>query len=382
MSALSLFSGCGGDTLGMKNAGLDVKWYSELQKPFCKTHESNFPNSECIGTDITKIPDEKFKELKGEVKVIFAGFPCQSFSHAGKKRADDSRGQLYLEFVRAAKNIEPDFIIGENVKGITSRTTTTGEKFIDVIEQAFKDIGYTCEHKMFPVVKYGVPQQRERLIIVGWKDPNYVHKWPEELDADVSLKNILKFNMEGTIKVPKELITKAGVKEESILKGDGTYEQSGAKSRKLATDAINSPDFATYTTLLKQAVNALDDSVHPYLKDRVKQRNLEYNGKKVGKYGFSFGKRVSPIHCKIVDITKPSKTIISTYDHQPRLFVAQKVKEEYYLRPYTVDELKQIQGFPKDYVMEGSLKDQVVQLGNAVPPPLIQRIVESMIQEK
>ena len=316
--------------------------------------------------------------MKGKVKVIFAGFPCQSFSHAGKKRADDSRGQLYLEFVRAAKNIEPDFIIGENVKGLTSRTTTTGEKFIDVIEQAFKDIGYTCEHKMFPVVKYGVPQLRERLIIVGWKDPNYVHKWPEELDVDVSLKNILEFNMEGTIKVPKELITKAGVKEESILEGDGTYEQSDTKSRKLATDAINSPDFATYTTLLKQAVSALDDSVHPYLKDRVKQRNLEYNGKKVGKYGFSFGKRVSPIHCEIVDITKPSKTIISTYDHQPRLFVAQKVKEEYYLRPYTVDELKQIQGFPKDYVMEGSLKDQVVQLGNAVPPPLIQKIVESI----
>jgi DNA (cytosine-5)-methyltransferase 1 len=150
--------------------------------------------------------------------------------------------------------------------------------------------------------------------------------------------------MDGTIEVPKELIEMAGVEEDSILIGEG--EPSG--------------------------------TVHPYLTDRCKQRNLEYNGKKVGKYGFSFGKRVSPIHCEIVDITKPSKTIISTYDHQPRLFVAQKVKEEYYLRPYTVDELKQIQGFPKDYVMEGSLKDQVVQLGNAVPPPLIQRIVESI----
>ena len=127
MAALSLFSGCGGDTLGMNNAGLDVKWYSEIKKPFCKTHESNFPNSECIGTDITKIPDEKFKELKGKVKVIFAGFPCQSFSHAGKKRADDMRGQLYLDFVRATKNIEPEFIIGENVKGLLSRKTSTGE---------------------------------------------------------------------------------------------------------------------------------------------------------------------------------------------------------------------------------------------------------------
>ena len=193
MNALSLFSGCGGDTLGMETAGLNVKWYSEIKKPFCKTHESNFPESECIGTDITKIPDEKFVELKGKVKAIFAGFPCQSFSHAGKKRADDTRGQLYLDFVRATKNIEPDFIIGENVKGLLSRKTSTGENFIDVIENAFKDIGYTCEHKLFPVVKYGVPQKRERLIIVGWKDPKYEHKWPDEVDADVSLNNILEF---------------------------------------------------------------------------------------------------------------------------------------------------------------------------------------------
>ena len=344
MSALSLFSGCGGDTLGMKSAGLDVKWYSEIKKPFCKTHESNFPKSECIGTDITKIPDEKFMELKGGVKVIFAGFPCQSFSNAGKKRADDTRGQLYLDFVRATKCIEPEFIIGENVKGLLSRKTSTGENFIDVIERAFKDIGYTCEHKLFPIVKYGVPQKRERLIIVGWKDPAYVHKWPDEVDVDVSLKNILEFNMDGTIEVPKDLIDKAGVDEDSILIGKG--EPCGV--------------------------------VHPYLIDRCKQRNLEYNGKQVGEYGFSFGKRVSAIHCEIVDIKMPSKTIISTYDHQPRLFVAQRVGNKYYLRPYTVDELKQIQGFPKDYIMEGSPKDRVVQLGNAVPPPLIQKIVESI----
>ena len=348
MAALSLFSGCGGDTLGMHNAGLDVKWYSEIKKPFQKTHESNFPGSECIGGDVTKIPDEKFQELKGKVKVIFAGFPCQSFSHAGKKRADDTRGQLYLDFVRATKNIEPDFIIGENVKGLLSRKTSEGKPFIEVIEKAFKDIGYTCEHKLFPVVKYGVSQQRERLIIVGWKDPNYVHKWPDEVDVDVSLKNILEFSMEGTIKVPKELIKNAKVAEESILVGEGKPI----------------------------------DTVHPYLKDRVEKRDLEYNGKKVGKYGFSFGKRISPIHCEIVDITKPSKTIISTYDHQPRLFVAQRVDKNYYLRPYTINELKQIQGFPKDYVMEGTWKDQVVQLGNAVPPPLIQKVVESMIRER
>ena len=381
MAALSLFSGCGGDTLGMHNAGLDVKWYSEINPSFQKTHEANFPNSKCIGGDITKIPDEKFKELKGKVKVIFAGFPCQSFSHAGKKRADDTRGQLYLDFVRATRHVEPDFIIGENVKGLLSRTTSDGKPFIEVIEQAFKDIGYTCEHKLFPVVNYGVPQQRERLIIVGWKDPNYVHKWPDEVNVDISLKNILEFSMDGVIEVPKELVDMAQVDEESILKSDETHDTPEIKSRKLVMKAIETTDPSTFKKLLKQSIHVLDD-VHPYLVDRVSQRDLEYNGKKVGTYGFSFGKRVSPIHCEIVDITKPSKTIISTYDHQPRLFVAQKLDEKYYLRPYTVNELKQIQGFPKDYVMEGSQKDQVVQLGNAVPPPLIQKIVELVIQER
>ena len=347
MTALSLFSGCGGDTLGMKNAGLDVKWYSEIKKPFQKTHESNFPDSECIGGDITKIEDEKFDELKGKVNAIFAGFPCQSFSHAGKKRADDTRGQLYLDFVRATKHIEPNFIIGENVKGLLSRKTSSGENFIDIIVKAFNDIGYTCEYKLFPTVNYGVPQKRERLLIVGWRDPKYVHKWPDEVDADVSLRNILEFSMDGTIEVPKELIDQAGVAKESILIGEG--EPKGV--------------------------------VHPYLTDRANLRGVSYGGKDISEYCFSFGKRRSPVHCEIVDITKPSKTIISTYDHQPRLFVAQKVGETYYLRPYTVNELKQIQGFPKDYIMEGSSKDQVVQLGNAVPPPLIQRVVEKILDQ-
>jgi len=108
MKALSLFSGCGGDTLGMSMVGVDVKWYVEIKKDFQKSHELNFKDSELLGSDITKIPDETFSKLKGQVDIIFAGFPCQSFSHGGKKDPDDPRGQLFMEFVRATRLIEPE----------------------------------------------------------------------------------------------------------------------------------------------------------------------------------------------------------------------------------------------------------------------------------
>jgi DNA (cytosine-5)-methyltransferase 1 len=96
----------------------------------------------------------------------------------------------------------------------------------------------------------------------------------------------------------------------------------------------------------------------------------------------SFGKRDSPIHCEIIDIRKPSKTIICTYDHQPRLFVPLQNKNGYYLRCLLPDELKQIQGFPADYKIAGNLKQKIVQIGNSVPPGLIKLIVENMIVKK
>ena len=93
----------------------------------------------------------------------------------------------------------------------------------------------------------------------------------------------------------------------------------------------------------------------------------------------SFGKRESPLHIEIVDIRKPSKTIICTYDHQPRLFVPIQNKRGYYLRCLLPNELKQIQGFPKNFKLCGNKKQKIKQIGNAVPPPLIERIVKKIL---
>ena len=151
---------------------------------------------------------------------------------------------------------------------------------------------------------------------------------------------MLRFDMRGAIQVEKDLIDEAGVPEEFMLLGEG--EPTG--------------------------------TIHPYLTLKVNERDIVYNGKAVSRFAFSFGKRISPVHCEIVDPRICSKTLICTYDHQPRLFVAQKTSKGYFLRPYTIDEIKELQGFPRDYKLSGELKHQIIQMGNAVPPPLIQGI--------
>lgn len=121
-----------------------------------------------------------------------------------------------------------------------------------------------------------------------------------------------------------------------------------------------------------------ENNPHPYLKVKAKAKDVEYKGK-VHTNLLSFSKRDSPIHCEIIDITKPSKTIICTYEHQPRLFVPLQNKNGYYLRCILPDELKQIQGFPKDFEICGNNKEKIIQIGNAVPPPLIEQIIKANI---
>ena len=334
MKAISLFSGCGGDTLGMKLANIDVVGYSELKTKFCETHDSNFTNCTLIGNDITKIPDEDFKKYEGKVDVIFAGFPCQGFSHGGKKDPNDPRSQMYLQFSRAMRIIKPKYIIGENVKGLLSRKTPDGGNFFEVILNEFKNSGYTCTHRVCKAVEFGVPQLRERLIILGKRGdeaPTF-SELPEQLSVP-NLKNIIKFDMTGALEVNPE--TFEDIPDECIM-----------------TDLTNTED---------------ENKPHPYL---VRQRDNDL--------GFSFSKRISAIHSEIIDIRKPSKTIICTYDHQPRLLVPLRNAKGCFLRTMTPDELKQVQGFPSDYKLCGTTKEQIIQVGNAVPPAMISWVCQEL----
>ena len=279
---------------------------------------------------------------------------CQGFSNAGKKAVDDPRNTLFLEFLRATKLLEPSLIIGENVKGLLSRKTSTGELYIDIIVAEFEKIGYNVLYQVFKTEKFNVPQSRERLIIIGVKKDNpygWTPKLPTEMNCKPNLKSIVTYSMEGAVKVDPNWF--AEIPKECII-----------------------------TDLLDDKVYPDNNGAHPYLMSMINadEASRFYSGKQHD-YLFSFAKRNSPIHCEIVDIRQPSKTIICTYDHQPRLYVPIQNASGCYLRMFTTDELKQIQGFPSDYIVCGNTKEKIVQIGNAVPPPLIKAVVERIINK-
>ena len=359
LKGMSLFSGMGGDTLGMKEAGIEVIAYNEREKTFCESHNMNFKDCKLIGgkenSDIINIEDKEFLKYKNKIDILFAGFPCQSFSTGGKRKIDDPRNTLFREFVRVSKLTNSKIIIGENVKGLLTKKTETGELYIDIIVEEFKKLDYSVKYKVVKCHKYGIPQKRERLIIIGIKN-KYLNKFnlefPEEDTPEsnswLDLKNIITFTMEDTIKIDKDVYDFNTIPGECII--------TNMENEDVATGG------------------------HPYLIMKKNTKEKSY-GDKTYDTLFSFGKRGSPIHCEIIDIRNPLKTIICTYEHQPRFFVPIRNKDGDYLRMLTTNELKQIQSFPADYKLVGNKKQQIIQIGNAVPPLLIKKIVKTIIKD-
>jgi len=355
-TAVSLFSGCGGDTLGMKMAGLRVVAFTEIDPFVQKVHRLNFPESRLIGNgDMTKIPDEDFEAYRDKIDVIFAGFPCQGFSNAGKKKHDDSRNSLFHQFVRSVRLIRPRVIIGENVKGLLSRTNTEKRPYIDLIKEEFDKIGYTIAYRLYSCKKL-VPQNRQRLIIVGVRHDD-VHYNPRYLLPDV----------------PADL---PDLDLSAILK----YSSSGEVILEEGDIDLTSIPQSAFIAQEENDINGVVVDPHPYLLLKKNARNSVYplpNGKRFPHGLLSYGKRISPIHAEVLDRTKPCNTIICTYDNQPRFFVPQvRLDGKKTIRCLDTDELKQIQGFPLDFKLEGTKKQQVFMIGNAAPPPLVRFIVE------
>ena len=351
MKAISLFSGMGGDSLGIVNAGLDLIAYSEWEKEMKETHELNFPETKLIGCgDITKTTDEDFIKYRNVVDLIFAGFPCQGFSHAGKKLPDDPRNTLFREFLRSTKLINPKYIIGENVKGLLSRKNVDGDLYIDIISDEFSKIGYDIYYKVYMCSKLEikVPQNRERLIIVGIrKDLKQKFEFPEENNKkDGDLFRIIEFNMTGALKVEPDYLD---------------FDFNEIPKECILTDMDNEEE---------------ENNPHPNLVQLAKKRDYVRKDK-ARPHRLHFGRRLD-VGGEIIDIRKPLNTIICSYDHCPRFFVPLKNKKGNFLRCLLPDELKQIQGFPKDYKLSGNVGKQIKQIGNAVPPPLIEMIINSL----
>lgn len=166
MKFLDLFAGIGGFRQAFEKAGHECAGYVEIDKFARKSYEAMYDTEgEWTRHDITKITNEEWRELHGTVDIICGGFPCQAFSVAGKRRGfDDTRGTLFFEIARAVKQIKPQFLLLENVKNLLNHDQ--GRTFRTILT-TLDELGYDAEWQVFNSKDFGVPQNRERVFIVG-----------------------------------------------------------------------------------------------------------------------------------------------------------------------------------------------------------------------
>jgi len=159
----ALFAGAGGLDLGFTKAGFSVEWANEYDKSIWATYEKNFPSTVLDRRSITDVEPGDIPEISG----IIGGPPCQSWSEAGAARGiEDQRGQLFWEYMRLIKSKRPAFFLAENVSGILFHRHN--EAFEGIL-QGFADLGYNVSYGLLNANQFGVPQDRERVIIVGYR---------------------------------------------------------------------------------------------------------------------------------------------------------------------------------------------------------------------
>lgn len=159
---VSLFSGCGGLDIGFRKADFNVLWANEYDKDIWSTYEHNHPDTFLERRDIRKIASEEIPDCIG----IIGGPPCQSWSEGGTQRGiDDDRGRLFLEYVRILKHKQPLFFLAENVSGMLHKKH---ESALRNLIAAFEEAGYAVSFKLLNAKCYNVPQDRKRVIFIGY----------------------------------------------------------------------------------------------------------------------------------------------------------------------------------------------------------------------
>jgi DNA (cytosine-5)-methyltransferase 1 len=303
-TSIELFAGAGGTAIGFENAGLQHILLNEWDKNAVQTLKINRPKWNVLGGDVADI---SFKGIKAD--IVQGGFPCQTFSYAGKKMGfEDTRGTMFFEFARCVKEVKPKIAVGENVKGLLRHDNG---RTLGAMVKIMEDLGYIVHYRVVRSQYLDVPQKRERLIIIAIrKDLKIPFIFPKEKNYTISIREALK-------NCPKSAGQEYPEKKKKVL----SIVPPGGYWRDLP---------------LKLQKDYMGASFH-------------MGGGKTG-----MARRLS--------WDEPSLTLTCS--------PAQKQTERCHpeeTRPLNVREYARIQTFPDEWEFYGSVASQYKQIGNAVP---------------
>lgn len=355
-SAISFFTGAGGLDMGIQAVGFDIKLCVEIEQTYCDTLKLNHPDlnirqGDIMDYDKKRVLLESGLENGEEIDLIFGGSPCQSFSTAGKRQAfSDPRGQAMLKFAELVSEIRPKMFLLENVRGLLSAALKhrplekRGEDNppLSEEEKAGSALVYLLNHfegydvkvKLLNAADYGVPQKRERVFIIGIKkELNKLYEFP----------------------TPTHSEKKEDGKKRWVTVGDVFDELD-----------VNEHHFVTYSEERLKYMQLIP-------KGGGNWRDLpqEVVEKAMGGAYKSGGGKVG--YFRRLHISRPSPTLL-TSPHQKSTNLGHPFED----RPLSIEEYLAIQEFPKGYKVAGTLSQQYVQIGNAVPVRLAQKLGESI----
>lgn len=222
MKFIDLFSGIGGFRSALEMNGHECLAFAEIDKYARQSYKAIYnTENEQEWHDVTRITDDDFRYFKGKADIIVGGFPCQAFSIAGNRKGfEDTRGTLFFEIARAIKEIQPSYVLLENVKGLFSHD---GGRTFGTIIQTLDELGFVTEWGLFNSKYWGVPQNRERVYILATRKDKF--------------KEPLLFDL---VKQQTEVTTRLiDVLEDEV---DEKYYLSEEKTKKLTLDHDLSDD--------------------------------------------------------------------------------------------------------------------------------------------
>ena len=303
-TVIDLFSGAGGTSLGLENAGLQHKLLVEFDKYAVETLRTNRPNWNVEFKDIKEV------DFRGtSADIVEGGFPCQAFSYAGKKLGfSDVRGTLFFDIARCVSEVRPKIAIAENVKGLLRHDKG---RTLQIMVSVLEELGYRVEYKVLRAQYYDVAQKRERLIIIGVRDDLKIPIiFPKENDYLITLRDAL----------------------EDVPHSEGqTYPEKKRKIMEMIPEG-------------------------GYWRELPEKYQKEYMGASYYHTGGRTGmaRRLSWDEPSLTLTTSPAQK------QTERCHPSET-------RPLTVREYARIQSFPDDWMFAGSVSQQYKQIGNAVP---------------
>ncbi|QED22959.1 DNA cytosine methyltransferase [Candidatus Deianiraea vastatrix] len=312
---ISLFSGAGGLDLGFKKAGFQTIYANEYDKTIWSTFEHNFQDVTLDKRDIRHIQASEIPDCIG----IIGGPPCQSWSEAGSLRGiNDSRGKLFFDYIRIIKAKRPKFFVAENVSGILHERNK--EAFNEILN-GFKDLGYNVKYKLLNAKNFNVPQDRERVFIVGFLN-NVDFEFPKPNEKHITLKDAI-FDLKDAAKPcnPKELD-----------RFNHEYYTAGFSTIFMSRNRVRSWDEQSFT--------------------------------------IQAGGRHAPLH--------PQAPKMEFVEQNKRIF---KQGSEYLYRRLSVRECARVQTFPDDFkFIYKNILDGYKMVGNAVPVNLAYEIATQILK--